>query len=161
MPSSNTKFVNVMTVYPQRCILTGYPNSQNMEPALDLGFAIPDYGHVYVSALGMGWLARQTNYISEKESDERVNEVHEDLRAARARIKELEEALSHVPQTIEGVINGIKQLSVNAIVDLAGIDGHSEPNPGIVDSEDRTESDSSDSKPPVKATGRSSKASSK
>jgi len=153
MPSSNTKFVDVMTVYPQRCVLTGYPNSNKQGQALDLGFQIQDYGQVYVSALGMGWIARQFSYISQVESDEAVNVVHEDLRVARARIKELETALSHVPKTIEGVINGIKQLSIDAIGELAGVDHAVVSLPGGVVDEDRITSDSDDAPADDKTTG--------
>lgn len=161
MPSAKTKFVDVMTLYPQRCVLTGYPNQRNQEQALDLGFDIEDYGHVYVSALGMGWLARQFGYVHQKEADANVDTVHEDLKAARARIKELEAAMSHVPQTIEGVINGLKQLSIDAITDLAGVTSPGESGTGTVDSEDGTEEDSADNGAPVKTARRNSKATSK
>lgn len=161
MPSARTKFVDIMTLYPQRCVLTGYPNQRNQEQALDLGFEIEDYGHVYVSALGMQWLARQFGYVHKNEADNDVEAIHEELRAARKRIKELEDAMSHVPQTIEGVINGLKQLSVDAITELAGVTNPGEPTTGIVDSEDRTEEDGADSGTTVKAARRNSKASSK
>ncbi len=142
MPSAKTKFVEVMTLYPQRCVLTGYPNARTQEPALDLGFDLPEYGRVYVSALGMGWVARQFGYVPQKEPDKSVDTVHEDLRVARARIKELEEAMSHVPKTIEGVINGLKSLSVDAITELAGIDKPGGDVPGMVDSKKRAKADS-------------------
>lgn len=49
MPSSKTKFVDYMTVYPQQCVVSGYPNERNQKQALDLGFDIPEYGRAYVS----------------------------------------------------------------------------------------------------------------
>lgn len=136
MPSSRTKFVDVMTVFPQRCVLTGYGNSKGQEQALDLGFQIPDYGQVYVSAMGMAWLARQFGYISQEEAEQNLESVHQELKAVKKRNKELQAALSHVPETIEGVINGIKQLSDSAVTELAGVTSGGGDGAGTVDSED-------------------------
>jgi len=141
MPSTRTKFVDLMTVFPQRCIISGTPNSKGQEQALDLGFQIPDYGQVYVSARGMAWLARQFGYISPKESEEQLEAVHKELKKAQAQVKELRKAIAHVPETIEGVIHGIQQLSDDAIANLAGAGGLSRDESSAVDSEERAEAD--------------------
>jgi hypothetical protein len=123
-----------MTVFPQRCVLTGNGNVKGQEQALDLGFQIPDYGQVYVSARGMAWLARQFGYISQEEAEQNLENVHQELKAAQKRNKELQNALSHVPETIEGVINGIKQLSDSAVTELAGVTSGGSADAGTVDS---------------------------
>jgi len=135
MPSSKTRFVDMMTIFPQSCILTGIGNAKGQDKALDLGFSIPDYGQVYVSARGMAWLARQFEYISKEEAEEQLEEIHAELKTAKKRIQELQNALSHVPETIEGVINGIKHLSDNAINELAGVTSSGNAGSDTVDSE--------------------------
>ena len=58
------QFVDVMTVYPQHCIITGGGNQFGQDQALDLGVDIPEYGRIYISASGMEYLATLFGYSS-------------------------------------------------------------------------------------------------
>ena len=122
MPSSKAHLVEIMTLFPQRCIVTGYPNQKGQDRALDLGFDIVDYGHAYVSALGMEWLARQFGFVSNAEAETDVAKLREELAAAKIRISELEQSVARIPESVEGILDGLKQLSLNAVNDLLGID---------------------------------------
>lgn len=121
MPSGKARRVEMMTLYPQACIITGYPNSINQKPALDLGFDIQDYGHAYVSELGMAWLSRQFGYVSPEEATERIDSLEKELAEAYERINELELSVARIPEAVEGILDGLKQLSINSVNDLLGI----------------------------------------
>jgi len=154
MPSGKARLVEMMTLYPQSCIITGYPNKLGQKPALDLGFEIEDYGHAYVSELGMAWLSRQFGYVSPEDSTERITELENELASAYERITELELAVARIPESVEGILDGLKQLSLNAVNDLLGIVGSSvdgddsiPPHPGEQETPSRP-------RPVVKATRR-------
>lgn len=160
MPSGKARLVDYMTLYPQTCIVTGYPNQKNQKQALDLGFDIPDYGHAYVSELGMAWLSRQFGYVSGEEAGGDVEKLKKELAEARERISELELSISRIPETIEGLLNGLKQLSVNTVNDLLGIAGTSlDGDDNLPASEGEPEA-AERPRPVVKTTGRNNKAAS-
>lgn len=157
MPTSKAHLVEMMTLFPQRCVVTGYPNQRGQDMALDLGFDIDGYGHAYVSALGMEWLARQFGFVASSEAAEDMSKLKEELAAAKIRISELEQSVARIPESVEGILDGLKQLSVNAVNDLLGI-----ASPGINgdDSVSPAEGGSADedaSRPVVKTTGRNGK----
>lgn len=120
MPSGKARLVDYMTMYPQSDIL-GYQNSRNQDKVLDLGFDIPDYGHVYLTAFGMGWLARKMGYISEADHAEKMAESEKTLVHLSERVKELEEQISQLPLGVERIMNGLRDLSVSAVADLGSI----------------------------------------
>ena len=122
MPSGGAKRVQMMTLYPQSCIITGYPNSSDQKPALDLGFDLQEYGHAYVSELGMAWLMRQFGYVNPEEASERIESLEKELAETYERINELELSVARIPEAVEGILDGLKQLSINAVNDLLGID---------------------------------------
>jgi hypothetical protein len=121
MPSGNAQRVQMMTLYPQSCIITGYPNSADQKPALDLGFEIEQYGHVYVSELGMAWLARQFGHVDPEKAQERIEFLEKELAETYERINELELSVARIPEAVEGILDGLKQLSINSVNDLLGI----------------------------------------
>ena len=158
MPSSKAHLVEMMTLFPQRCIITGYPNQRGQDKALDLGFDIAEYGHAYVSALGMEWLARQFGFVSGEEAEGDMGKLKEELAAAKIRISELEQSVGRIPESVEGILDGLKQLSINAVNDLLGI-----ASPGINGDDDipAVEGEPEDnvvSRPNVKTTGRNNPA---
>lgn len=121
MVSSRAKFIDVMEKYPQRCIITNNPNGNNQLPALDLGQDLPNYGRVYVSDMGMKWLAEQFNYVPRSEMNEELNKLSEELIEANAKIENLESAISRIPEAVEGMLNGLKQLSIDTINNLVNV----------------------------------------
>lgn len=156
MPSSKTKFVDYMTVYPQQCVVSGYPNERNQKQALDLGFDIPEYGRAYVSDLGMAWLARQFGYVHQDAVDVQLAELAEENDHLKIRVKELEASVSRIPQTVEGILDGLKSLSISAVNDLLGVAGSP-----AVDASESAQDGAEDAGANGKATGRNNKASSK
>ncbi len=138
MPSSRAQFVDVMGKFPQRCIITNYPNSNNQMPALDLGQDINGYGRVYVSDLGMKWLAEQFNYIHMEDAEKQLDTLRTQLMAAQERINELEGSINKIPQAIEGVLNGLKQLSIDAVTQLVNVSD------SIVDGDDGLDAETAD-----------------
>jgi hypothetical protein len=156
MPSSNARFVDYMTTFPQTCVISGYPNERGQKPALDLGFDIAEYGRVYVSDLGMGWLARQFDYVPRVDVDVMVAEMAAENDQLKIRVKELEASVARIPETVEGILDGLKSLSVSAVNDLLSITG----NPSVPDAEDAKDGAGSDT-PVSKTAGRNGKTSSK
>lgn len=156
MPSGKARLVEMMTLFPQRCIITNYPNERHQKPALDLGFDIEGFGHAYVSHLGMEWLARQFGFITEDESNVKLAELAAENDKLHIRVKELEASVSRIPETVEGILDGLKSLSVGAVNDLLGIVGE----PSVLPAEDAEDSAGSDS-PVAEATGRNNKTSRK
>lgn len=152
MPSGKAHLVEMMTLFPQRCIITNYPNERNQKPALDLGFDIEGFGHAYVSNLGMEWLARQFGFITEDDANTQLAELASENDQLKIRIKELEASVARIPETVEGILDGLKSLSVGAVNDLLGIVG--EPTvPAAEIAEDGAGSDSS----AAEAAGRNNK----
>lgn len=117
MPSGKAKLVNVMTLFPQRDIL-GYGNQHGQEPALDLGTDIEGYGHMYISAFGMGWIARQMGYVKATDADSTAGEVRLELAKAQERIAELEKQLLTVPDVAERMMESVRSAAIAAITDL-------------------------------------------
>ena len=156
MPSSKTKFVDFMTVYPQQCVVSGYPNERNQKQALDLGFDIPEYGRAYVSDLGMAWLARQFGYVHQDAVDVQLAELASENDHLKIRVKELEASVARIPETVEGILDGLKSLSVSAVNDLLGIT--SQP---AVDAAEPAQDSTKDAGADGKAAGRNNKASGK
>jgi hypothetical protein len=156
MPSGKARLVEMMTLYPQRCIITNYPNERGQKPALDLGFDIEGFGHAYVSNLGMEWLSRQFGFISEDDVNTRLAEMAAENDQLKIRIKELEASVSRIPEAVEGILDGLKSLSVSAVNDLLGIVGDS----SVSDAEDAEDGSGSD-EPAAEATGRNNKTSRK
>lgn len=156
MPSAATKFVDFMTVYPQQCIVSGYPNERNQKQALDLGFDIPEYGRAYVSDLGMAWLARQFGYVHQDAVDVQLAELASENDHLKIRVKELEASVARIPETVEGILDGLKSLSISAVNDLLGIAGQ----PSVLPAEDAEDGVGSDSAP-AETTGRNNKTSRK
>lgn len=156
MPSGKARLVEMMTLYPQRCIITNYPNERGQAPCLDLGFDIEGFGHAYVSQLGMEWLSRQFGFISEDDSNTKLAELASENDQLKIRIKELEASVSRIPETVEGILDGLKSLSVGAVNDLLGIVG----DPGLPDAENAEDGSGSD-EPVAEAAGRNNKASRK
>jgi hypothetical protein len=160
MPTSKAHLVEMMTLFPQRCIVTGYPNQKGQDPALDLGFDIDQYGHAYVSALGMEWLARQFGFVSNTEAETDVTKLREELASAKTRISELEQSVARIPESVEGILDGLKQLSLNAVNDLLGIAGiNVDGNDSVPPFEGDAQNEDAH-RPIVKTTGRNNKASS-
>jgi hypothetical protein len=156
MPSAATKFVDFMTIYPQQCIVSGYPNERNQKQALDLGFDIPEYGRAYVSDLGMAWLSRQFGYVHQDAVDVQLAELAEENDRLKIRVKELEASVSRIPETVEGILDGLKSLSISAVNDLLNITGSP-----AVDSTESAQDDAENDGATSKAAGRNSKAASK
>jgi hypothetical protein len=156
MPSGNAHFVEMMTLFPQRCIITNYPNERNQKPALDLGFDIDGFGHAYVSQLGMEWLSRQFGFITEDDANTKLAEMAAENDQLKIRIKELEASVARIPEAVEGILDGLKSLSVSAVNDLLGIVGNS----SVSDAEDAEDGSGSD-KPVAETTGRNNKTSRK
>jgi hypothetical protein len=119
--SSRAKFVDVMGKYPQRCIITNYPNSNKQLPALDLGQDLPNYGHIYVSDMGMKWLAEQFDYVPRSEMGAEMAKLKTELIEANKKIENLESAIGRIPEAVEGMLNGLKQLSVDTINNLVNV----------------------------------------
>ncbi len=156
MPSAATKFVDFMTIYPQQCIVSGYPNERNQKQALDLGFDIPEYGRAYVSDLGMAWLSRQFGYVHQDAVDVQLAELAAENDHLKIRVKELEASVARIPETVEGLLDGLKSLSISAVNDLLSLTGE----PSVLPAEDAENGAGSDS-PAAEATGRNNKASRK
>lgn len=160
MPSGSAQLVQMMTLYPQRCVITNYPNDRDQLPALDLGAEIDGYGHLYVSRLGMEWMSRQFGFVTEDSANTSLAEAHAENDQLKIRVKELEASVARIPETIEGILNGLKSLSVGAVNDLLGIavdtDTPAMEN-AVDDSADGADSDSS----APEAARRNNKASSK
>lgn len=133
MPSGKAKLVDYMTLFPQADIL-GYGNSEGQEPVLSLGYDIPDYGHMYLTAHGMAWLAEQMSYIKISKHEEKMLETQRKLNEANKRIEELEEELNKLPMGVERIMNGLRDLSVAAVADLGGIARPKRDNDGETDS---------------------------
>jgi len=119
--SSRAKFVDVMGKYPQRCIITNNPNSNKQLPALDLGQDLPNYGHIYVSDMGMKWLAEQFNYVPRSEMSAELDKLKTELMEANTKIENLESAIGRIPEAVEGMLNGLKQLSIDTINNLVNV----------------------------------------
>jgi hypothetical protein len=119
--SSRAKFVDVMGKYPQRCIITNYPNSNKQLPALDLGQDLPNYGRVYISDVGMKWLAERFDYIHRSEMTAEVDKLKTELIEANEKIENLESAIGRIPEAVEGMLNGLKQLSIDTINNLVNV----------------------------------------
>lgn len=144
MPSGAAKLVDMMTLFPQRDIL-GYGNTHDQGKVLDLGTSIDGYGQLYITAFGMGWLARQTGYISSEEHEEKVAALNASLDEARAEITKLKDALEQVPLVAERMMENVRNAAIAAITDLGGF-----TDPGESDSGKETESDNG---APVEAAG--------
>jgi hypothetical protein len=119
--SSRAKFVDVMGKYPQRCIITNNPNSNKQLPALDLGQDLPNYGHIYVSDMGMKWLAEQFDYVPRFEMGAEMAKLKTELTEANEKIENLESAIGRIPEAVEGMLNGLKQLSIDTINNLVNV----------------------------------------
>lgn len=154
MPSGNVRRVQMMTLYPQACIITGYPNQEGQKPALDLGFDIPEYGHAYVSELGMAWLSRQFGYVSNEDAAEKIASLENELAAAQERIVELELSIARIPESVEGILNGLKQLSLSAVNDLLGIVGTSLDGDDSIPASEGEQTPAERPRPAVKTTRR-------
>jgi len=112
----------------------GYGNVEGQEPALSLGYDIQDYGHVYLTAYGMAWLAEQMGYIRITKHEEKMLESTSKLVQANERIAELEEQLNQLPMGVERIMNGLRDLSVSAVADLGGLARPKRDNDGEADS---------------------------
>lgn len=152
MPSGKAHLVEMMTLFPQRCIITNYPNERHQKPALDLGFDIEGFGHAYVSQLGMEWLARQFGFITEDDANTQLAELASENDQLKIRIKELEASVARIPETVEGILDGLKSLSVGAVNDLLGIVGDA----SVLPAEDAENGGGSDSST-TEAAGRNNK----
>ena len=117
MPSGKAKLVDYMTLFPQTDIL-GYGNVEGQEMALSLGYDIPDYGHVYISANGMAWIAEQFGYLPGEKHANATGELSLLLEKANARIIELEDALNEVPLVAERMMENVRNAAIAAITDL-------------------------------------------
>jgi hypothetical protein len=149
-----------MTLFPQVCVVTGYPNQKGQDNALDLGFDIENYGHAYVSALGMEWMAEKFGYVKITEATDSLSSIKEELVHARERIAELEASVARIPQSVEGLLDGLKQLSVNAVNDLLGIASPSVDGDDDILATEGEPENAERPRPVVKTTGRNGKASS-
>ena len=118
--------------------------------ALDLGDDLEGYGHLYLSAFGMGWIARQMGYVKASDAAVAANDLQQELTDAYKRISELEEQLLTVPQVAERMMENVRAAAIAAITDLGVFtdlreaDGGQETNP--------------DDGAPVEATGGDNKA---
>lgn len=160
MPSGKAHLVDYMTLYPQACVVTGYPNQKGQDNALDLGFDIDNYGHAYVSALGMEWMAEQFGYVKISQATDNLASLKEELAHARERIAELELSVARIPESVEGLLDGLKQLSVNAVNDLLGIAGTSVDGDDSIPAPEGEQESGERPRPTVKTTGRNGKAAS-
>lgn len=149
MPSGKAKLVQMMTLYPQRDIL-GYGNQHGQEPALDLGDDIEGYGHLYISAFGMGWIARQMGYVKITEASTAAESLQKELNDAHARIAKLEEQLLTVPDVAERMMESVRSAAIAAITDLGVFTDQREKDGG--------EETQPDDGAPVEATGGDDKA---
>jgi hypothetical protein len=135
VPSGKAKLVDYMTLFPQTDIL-GYGNTENQEPALSLGYDIPDYGHVYITAHGMAWIAEQFGYLPGEKHANATGELALKLERANARIAELEEILNEVPLVAERMMENVRNAAIAAITDLGRF-----TDPGEVDGGEEAEPD--------------------
>lgn len=119
MPSGKAKLVDYMTMFPQSDIL-GYGNTEGQEPALSLGYDIQDYGHVYLSANGMAWIAEQFGYISPKEYAKSTGELTSALKQAADKIAELETQIEQLPMAAERMMENVRNAAIAAVTDLGG-----------------------------------------
>jgi hypothetical protein len=133
MPSGKAKLVDYMTLFPQTDIL-GYGNSEGQELALSLGYDIQDYGHVYLTAHGMAWLAEQMGYIKVSKHEEKMLDTQRKLNEANKEIEQLKEELNKLPMGVERIMNGLRDLSVAAVADLGGLARPKRDNDGEEDS---------------------------
>jgi|LakMenEpi03Aug12_release.lakeMendotaPanAssembly.Ray.scaffolds.fasta_scaffold05421_20 hypothetical protein len=161
MVSGRAKFIDVMEKYPQRCIITNNPNSNNQLPALDLGQDLPNYGHLYVSDIGMKWLAEQFNYVPRSEMNEELNKLKTELIEANKKIENLESAISRIPEAVEGMLNGLKQLSIDTINNLVSVGDVFPDRDDDVVVEERDENGDGDDIVPIVTSRRNGKATSK
>ena len=161
MVSSRAKFVDVMGKYPQRCIITNNPNSNKQLPALDLGQDLPNYGHIYVSDMGMKWLAEQFDYVPRSEMGAEMGKLKAELTEANEKIENLESAISRIPEAIEGMLNGLKQLSIDTINNLVNVGDVLTSGDDDVASEEGDENGDGDDIRPIVASRRNGKATSK
>lgn len=149
MPSSRAQFVDVMGKFPQRCVITNYPNSNNQMPALDVGQDINGYGRIYVSDLGMKWLAEQFGYVHQEDAEKQLDVLRTQLMAAQEQISQLESNINKIPEAIEGVLNGLKQLSIDAVNHLVDVSNSVSDGDSSVDVEEADDSDEGSDKPVV------------
>ena len=152
MPSGKAKLVDYMTLFPQTDIL-GYGNTEGQEPALSMGYDIQDYGHVYISAFGMAWIAEQFGYLSPKEYAKEVDRLISELEEAKATIVGLQEQIDQLPMAAERMMENVRNAAIAAVTDLGGLVG---PRKG-----DSGEEAESDDDAPVEAAGGDNKASRK
>lgn len=117
MPSGKAKLVDYMTLFPQTDIL-GYGNTEGQEPVLSLGYDIQDYGHLYITAHGMAWIAEQFGYLPGEKHANATGELSLLLEKANARIIELEDALNEVPLVAERMMENVRNAAIAAITDL-------------------------------------------
>jgi len=120
MPSGKAKLVDYMTLFPQTDIL-GYGNTEGQEPALSLGYDIQDYGHVYISAFGMAWIAEQFGYLSPKEYAKEVDKLISELEEAKATIVGLQEQIDQLPMAAERMMENVRNAAIAAVTDLGGL----------------------------------------
>lgn len=149
MPSSRAQFVDVMGKFPQRCVITNYPNSNNQMPALDVGQDINGYGRIYVSDLGMKWLAEQFGYVHKEDAEKQLDVLRTQLMAAQEQISQLESNINRIPEAIEGVLNGLKQLSIDAVNHLVDVSNSVTDGDSSVDAQEADDSDAGSDKPVV------------
>lgn len=118
------KLVDYMTKFPQRCVISGAPNSRNQAPVIDTGITIPEYGRVYIKPEALRKLGTLIGMVSKSEL---VNE-NADL---RAQLSAAQSIIDTIPSVMEGLTNGISQLAVDAIDRLAGVSGGSGAGAGV------------------------------
>jgi len=161
MVSSRSQLVDVMTKYPQRCIITNYPNSNGQAPALDMGQDLPNYGRIYISDVGMKWLAERFQYVHKSDMGVEVDKLKTELLEAHDKIATLESALNKIPEIIEGMANGLKQLSLDTMRELLSVsESFANGDTGVV-AEKGNKDDGGNDEPTIVASRRNGKATSK
>jgi hypothetical protein len=112
------QFVEIMTIYPQRCVISGAPNALGQEPALDLGVEIEGHGRLYVSASSMEYLATLFGYIKLEEAEENALIIGRTVDALLLENEALKDSVARIPQAVERMLNGLSTLTGDVVADL-------------------------------------------
>lgn len=124
------KFVETMTSYPRRCVITGMGNTPDQGPVWDTNITINGYGRVYITQYGMRRLAKAFGYVPGPDFEAAKGELTGHLQGLAAENADLRERLTRAPDVIERLTHGLRELVVDALAELLpppDADGSSEP----------------------------------
>ena len=128
MPKRPRRMVEFMHVFPRKCIITGYPNSEANGPVLDTGRDIEGYGRIYVTESGARLVGEHFGLVPADEYADRIKTLEQE----NAR---LQAALDQLPNTIERFLDGLQRDTAHLVRDLLGLvpapDGGGDVAPGV------------------------------